>query len=65
MSLAPISNAQSKVLTSKGFQIRCKGAANEKDEGKKLLRDKDRIEHSKASHALASKRALASDRSDA
>jgi hypothetical protein len=59
MSLAPISSAQGKVLTSKSFQIRCKGAANEKDEGKKLLGDKGRIEHSRASHALASKRAQA------
>jgi hypothetical protein len=58
-----VSSAQSKVLTSKRFQIRCKGAANEEGEGKKLLGDKDRIEHLIASHTLASKRALASDHS--
>ena len=41
--LARFSSAQSKVLTGKGFKIRCKGAANEECEGKKLLGDKDRI----------------------
>lgn len=47
-SSAPISNAQNKVLrllTSKSFQIRREGTANEKGEGKKLLGDKGRIEY--------------------
>ena len=63
-SSASVSSAQSRVLTCKSFQIRCKGAANEEGEGKKLLGDKDGIERFRASHALASKRALASDHSD-
>jgi hypothetical protein len=59
-----ISSVQSEVLTSESFQIRSKGTANEEAEGEKLLKDKCGIGHSTTSHALATKRSQASDRSD-
>jgi hypothetical protein len=52
------------VPTGESFQIRCERAANEEAEGEKLLNDKGEIGHFTASDALATKRALAIDRSD-
>ena len=55
----------SKAQTSERFQIWCKGTTNEEAEGEKLLSDKVGLKHSMLSRVLATKKALASDRSDA
>lgn len=55
----------SKAQTSESFQIWCKSTTNEEAEGEKLLSDKVVFRHSAASDVLATKKALASDRSDA
>ena len=55
----------SKAQTSESFQIWCKGTANEEAKGEKLLSDKVGLRHSISSHVLATRRARASDRSDA
>jgi hypothetical protein len=59
-----LSSAQRVEPTGERFQIRCEGAANEEAEGEKLLSDKGEIGHYTESDALATKRALAIDRSD-
>ena len=57
-------STQRVVPTGESFQIRCERAANEEDEGEKLLSDKCGIGHFTASDALGTKKALAIDRSD-